>query len=558
VSAREPTNPSSLEQQLDNEINDQIALVGAASCCTTCLGSVLLHRELRPRLVLHDGDEEVLREFGVHYAECWVELFARYADSPAAAWLHIFASVGGFISAPFTSSEHEPLVLSEGELEKVIARVRSHHPDLDFAKGLPHWLDRIKAIRRFLQWLGERGEFHPSKVIDLKLLIAEGASPGMRGDSEDPRRLEWWLSSFGWDVLPHIFPLFRDQPDDVVGPLARAIDMALWMWQTTIDAETSHTDPVFHDWIFEGRVPVALAAALAPYLDVLLARAQKSPNDRTLARMCWRYAHKLHGLQPDGLAAEHRARLKKAACDELGRMRVLAREAHTQEAAAKFQSQLESYDDAVTFVGRFGSLWEVLKPLLLAFRALTAPAVARDLRYWYELKLDEPPATWYWIPHLAAAVIHTYAGKEEKRDTRLEGLRREFSAFCLERLKTTDNGGQMEPSAAWRRAYIGAARELRVNPRGRGHHVLNWAREHDPDEAVRAAAAEAYSELRHEVGLPEKRSARRAILAAMWHLRRAHLIELRGPDAVDDRGALRTRNREGRRTLDAEQEVKRK
>jgi hypothetical protein len=145
------------------------------------------------------------------------------------------------------------------------------------------------------------------------------------------------------------------------------------------------------------------------------------------------------------------------------------------------------------------------------------------------------------------------------RDDDLEVLRREFAKFCLDRIKTREkaradrplaNDDFFEPKPEWRAAYINAAKELHPNLGERGHHVLGWSRDHDPDESVRDSARSAAEVIRHSHGLPKNTSPRRAMFAAFWWLRQAHVVSL--GERVDEAGAQRTFRKEMRRQADIE------
>jgi hypothetical protein len=195
--------------------------------------------------------------------------------------------------------------------------------------------------------------------------------------------------------------------------------------------------------------------------------------------------------------------------------------------------------------------------LLLAFRALRVPGVARDLRYFPEPlleKSDPLPSPWSWIAARFANMIHAYARLEEQRDPHLLRLREAFAAFCLERLKNEEGDPAkplIEGDPNWRQCLIQAVRELRVNPRGRGHQILHVVAKSDPDPEVRQDARVAYDELRRETLLAPGSSPRRAIFAAFWWLRQAQLLAL--GIKPDEKGAQRTRQRETRRTKEIEE-----
>ena len=95
--------------------------------------------------------------------------------------------------------------------------------------------------------------------------------------------------------------------------------------------------------------------------------------------------------------------------------------------------------------------------------------------------------------------------KELEQDPHLRELREEFAKFCLERLmtKTKDKNTQyanedsVEPRPAWRQCYVQALKALRVNPGGRGHRILFWLLDNDPDEQVRELSKKAHKQVRH-------------------------------------------------------------
>ncbi len=545
-----------------DQIRDIIERVRAEGCCTECLTEILAHPELHAAFQ-DDGEDGPI--FSCEFsARQYAEMFPKYREH-GAAWLHILGSLSGLVGPGLPYGQKAPQPASEAAVTQMIDTIVSHHPDLDFTAGLaklpPEMAgapDRATGLAPLLNLLLGRGRLEPLRLIDVPLVIEVGRSRAGQypSDFENPKRLEWWLGHFRWAVIPKFLNTFRKQPDDAIAPLAYAITNALLNYGNVAHA-LDRDDAEIAGWVNEWRVPAPLAAELAPYFTELLSRLDRRQNDDQLLWMCWRYATWVHGAKPDGIDPIVRKRLKQMACDELGRLRALARQADSDEAKQRFVKRCGAfghYDDLLTYVCTFGSIWDTLKPLLLALRAMNQPSVSADLRTWNEPGLDEV-LVWSEIPNWAAGVVHGHARREETRDPQLEELRREFAAFCLERLKSGEGGTPVEPSAAWRYGYIRAVRDLRVNPRGRGHHILHHARKTDPDSAVRAAADEAYTEMRHGEKLPEKRSPRRAILGALWWLKRAHFIALKGEGALDQRGALRTRNRESRRTTEEDKEA---
>jgi len=544
----------------EEQIRYEVERVRAEGCCSQCLTAILAHPDLHA--AFQDEGEDGPIFAGELSTREYARMFPKYRE-PGAAWLHILGSLNGLVSPGLPYDSDGPQPASAAGVRQMIDTILSHHPDLDFTAGLgklppevtglPDTRDRVTGIARLIDLLLDRRAIEPAKLIDVSLVIEVGRARAgsYPRDWESPKRLEWWLGHFRWTVIRKFLATFRAQQDETIAPLAYAVSNVLLSYGDLSHA-LDHEDAEIAAWVNERRVPAELVTELAPYFAELLLRLDRRPENEMLLHMCWRYATWVHGHRPDGFDPAVRNRLSQMACDDLGRLRALVRQADSAEATEKFAKRYGAfgyYDDLLTYVCTFGSIWDALKPLVLAMRALSVPGVASDLRTWNEPGLEQL-SVWSQIPNWAGGVVHGHARHEEKRDPRLEELRREFAAFCLERLKTGEKGGPVESSPVWRVGYIRAVRDLRVNPRGRGHHILHHARKNDPDPAVRAAADEAYKEMRHEEKLPEKRSPRRAVLGALWWLKRSHFIELRGDAALDQRGALRTRNRESRRTTE--------
>lgn len=544
--------PSDLPKiSYEDQIRYEVDRIHESNCCKECLAAIVRHLELRPAFE-EEGEDGPIFEGEVHVRE-YGKLFATYRN-PSAAWLHVLGSVTGRLPLGFPSGpDLDPKPVSVAATGHMIDLLVSHHPGLDFAAGLAVLpTDVARDVAPLIDMLVQKDLLEPSKLIDLRLVIEAGQAGGMSypQDFLSSDRLEWWLEHLSWRILPKFLISFRAQPDDGIVPLAYGLTAALANYRSVGHLFPVGKDPEFVRWSQRLHPPTALSEALRPYLTELVHRWDRLQEDERFVWMCLRYATWAHGENPDSLEPGIRRRLQERALQELGRLRVLARQADSADAREKFLRRYGAfgfYDDLVSYVCKFGSIWDALKPLVLAMRSLNQVSVAPNLQAWSEPPL-EPVPEWSWIPSVAAGILHAHAAGEEDADPRLEDLRRDFSAFCLERLKSGKEGGPLEPSAVWRYGYIRAARDLRINPRGRGHHILHHARQNDPDAKVRVAADEAYSEMRHDDKLPENRSPRRAILGALWWLKRAHFIDLKGEAALDERGALRTRNREGRKT----------
>jgi hypothetical protein len=293
---------------------------------------------------------------------------------------------------------------------------------------------------------------------------------------------------------------------------------------------------------------------------VLCRRRSESQNDnQTLTRCCWSYA-RLAGERAPALLGDLYEPLARRALSELEHVRKGLRGA---DAEAFLRDHGDYLHEAVFFGPRTSSdsLWPVLRRLVLALREVPRRGVPLDLRTWDEPEpeFEKVPRPWNWVVDHIARVLELLLGRELERDDDLNELRREFAKFCLDRIKTREkaradrplaNEDFFEPKPEWRAAYINAAKELHPNLGERGHHVLGWSRDHDPDEDVRDAARSAAEVIRHGHGLPKNTSPRRAMFAAFWWLRQAHVISL--GERVDESGAQRTFRKEMRRQADLE------
>jgi hypothetical protein len=264
-----------------------------------------------------------------------------------------------------------------------------------------------------------------------------------------------------------------------------------------------------------------------------------------------------------------RTRLLASANEDLARLRPLLASASVEGPtlqALEFEKQVRHLRRCASLLAFHGGLWRMVKPMILALRALNTRAVAFDLRDWDEFADDPPPQPWCELPKMITAVFHAMAGREQEHDSGFERLRGEFGKFCLERLtdklseadrksalptaRPRSNENMLEPSPEWRHAYVRAAAALRINPSGKGHRTLHVAASIDPDEDVRVAARQAEKALRHHGTLPERVSPRRAVMTAIWFLKQAHVRHL--GHRVDEDGAQRTRRQELTRTKEVE------
>lgn len=386
----------------------------------------------------------------------------------------------------------------------------------------------------------DRALVDPARLIDLDRLRALTSGTGrvfhdrarMRIE-DDPQRLEYWCEVEPSSVVPVCMGLMQREPLDTLGRLARGIAVAVSLGST-------HPPPID-------------VAAMAQRL-CDRRRREGAGDDPILTAACWKYARHLEGAAGQVLAEDHQE-LSEAAFAALGKMRALFQGDRTAERFADAHPHLH---EAMFFVLRTQpskSIWGVLRRLLLALRALPGIGMPSDLRTWNEAKMEPPPEPWGWVPAHIALLFELFLTRElasereraPEREPDLKELRIELARFCLDRLGTREPGKPdlIERDPHWRVGYILAARELHAALGGRGHRVLVWTKNNDPEPRVREAAALAEDVVRREQALPSNKSPRRAIFAAFWWLRQAHVLALGGD--VDAIGARETFQKEVRR-----------
>jgi hypothetical protein len=290
-----------------------------------------------------------------------------------------------------------------------------------------------------------------------------------------------------------------------------------------------------------------------PFLRQALYRLRKLPGT-SLSSSAFLFSMGLS--DPDAALDRMAQELEGAATEDIGRLRAAVSKADPELS----ETDLQMLTWAASFLVARGSRWKAMKQLLLVMAACTKAVTGPDLRYWREAGKEDPPMPWSLIPDRIRLLIGT-SDPDTDGDPGLLALRTAFCDFCLERLKSRigPNEGQsgfakdemIEPREVWRYCYARAAQELKVNPKGKGHHTLFWSAGHDPDEHVKGVAKRAYEVLRRGPELEEGHSPRRPLFAAFWWLRRAQVLEI--TNNIDRQGAQRTRNKEVSRTgLDSE------
>jgi len=215
--------------------------------------------------------------------------------------------------------------------------------------------------------------------------------------------------------------------------------------------------------------------------------------------------------------------------------------------------------------------WDVLESSVKILRWLASPSralratvqlliaapeacVLPDLRWWDEDGMPAAPLPWRLIPEWYSWIVQ-YIDADRSDDPDFKQAREDLAWYLLGRLKDcpdsekpADQAGArlpVEPNPAWRATICMAVEALRVNPKGRGDHILYKAMQEDPDPGVREAAARAYKSVRYFDGGTAGVSARVLFMKAFFYLRQGHLIAL--GQHIDPNGAKSTRDKEYRR-----------
>jgi len=434
------------------------------------------------------------------------------------------------------------------------------------------------------------------------------------GPSTDARSLSTWMIGSGPGIIQQFFPVFKQRKNDrYAAAMAFAVRDAIEEWLTVRHGH----------WTYFDQGGAELAEACKPYLDELEQRCTERPREIDPAvRHVWLwFAWCVYEADPSSwrnLPPTRREIVLRAANEDIAALRKLLSRAFPKPLVVQadrdrsiqysvqtgnpplapltdaercqgwghlipeniegpieekerapweeFEWKKDHFQTCVMLLFQLGGVWKGLKPMLLAWRALSTRAVAYDLRYWSERDRVDPPQPWSDLVTWPINLFHVYVGREQATDPELVELRGDFSQFCLERL--VDRWGRKEREAAeragrqrtdddmverspeWRLCYIRAVVSLGINPEGKGHRTLHASSRLDPCEDVREAARQAYERLRRGGTLPENVSPRRAIMSALWWCRQAHLLGL--GIQPDPDGAQRTRVKELTRTKEAE------
>jgi len=414
---------------------------------------------------------------------------------------------------------------------------------------LPHFLEWTLDLPRALvrghppDWLraalfaepATRDILRPRDYLDMAALRKWDRFAARSGAAlSATEAVGFWFRARGVEALPELLSVAEAEPIATVGRVAGAILQEFahpLSWRTAPDAGAGLDDRA--------------TQVLLPWCDLLATRVAEREDDVDLLCTYFGAILLLDRRVPDRIPGPQRATAGRLAGRALGRLRRAAHANGTEAAPMATPAERLAYQDALGALAACEGLAPALKAGVLLLRALREPSVAADLRWWHEPALEPVPPRWSWLPSTLVAIIHWRAGIEQKSDPELREPRSVFARFLLDRLKPRPDGDAaltVEPEAVWRRCCIRAVRELAVNPEGRGHRTLHHVMEKDPDEDVRAAATEAYDDVRRADGSMGDASPRRRLVAALWWLRQAHRVAL-GLD-IDPVGARRTRQKE--------------
>ena len=520
----------------------------------------------RPRAELDDVNLSSIHSWCARSFFSYARYFAAVSVNrrDAAYLLTLSILLGADPNSPVASDSDETKWKVEEKLVLEFARETAAR-GVDFARGVAMVADsdkvhfEIVALARFLY---SNKLVSIASVVDVAGIVNHGAAvafdPDTRYHPRNLRLLPFWISIFGPEVIPALAPALNGL--DTGGKWA----LSEYVWHCAAEhvrEKGLQPHQVPRPGTAAWQVGVQLSEWLWPYFEALTDEIRQGHADRKLTLLWLGFGWRLVLHLPDRIDDQLRRLIANTAMQYWGKLRPLLREAHLNGAVpAKQLSDDQRYlTDAAFAIASTNGAWSAVKALLLVMRSLSVPAVASDLRYWFENGFSPPPAPFFHIPYLVAEVQHTFLGLEQSRDASLNGYLSDFADFCLERLasrqktsgKPLTNEEMVDSSPIWRCCWIRAARELGVNPGGRGHRTLSWSAANDPDASVREAASVAYEEKRHITNDSRTdRSPRVSSFAAFWWLRQAHLLAL-GIE-LDAHGAQRTRAKEIRRTKDNE------
>lgn len=563
-----------VDQTDDEPLVAQAARVLIESGCPVGEASWLAEVMLDPQVLppRYAGNREQLTRTAWHRLDALGKAIKQAEDRDAGVLLG-FEAIGVAPPHAMRSINHHPFAFVDDEVSAFVSLCQSR--GVDFTRALVRASKLVRHLPLLVQPLWSAGAFDVSVAVDwlqVESLADQGwhapveGSPWDSAERSDPKTLVFWLKIGGATVLQQLMPRVlsaKEAGPEQLARVARALGFVISSWRTLPNGELRFPDqyevcgPEFQDWARQ-------------VFDVIDQAVESAPSAAVPELRESRFRYSLMAFEGRAVTPpnELRKRLREAAADEIGRLRPLFRRASDLGAADEFRNSSGLYQAAVRTLFAHGSLWEILRPLVLAFRALGHQAVAADLRVMYDLRRDGParPAWvgWSEVPMNIFAAIHNRAGAEQAAgDPELLDVRTEFARFCLERLKpakargTPANPDKLDPHPVeadpiWREAFVRAVRALRVNPDGKGQRVLFHVYHNDSDLEVRESAKTTYEEMRARWTDAKRVSPRTLLLRAFGCLRQGHLLSL--GVKLDQAGVQRTLDEERRWTTEPEED----
>lgn len=206
--------------------------------------------------------------------------------------------------------------------------------------------------------------------------------------------------------------------------------------------------------------------------------------------------------------------------------------------------------------------FKALKPVLLAFRAITVRCINPDLDTYSWNNETSFAGSFYQIPRIVSFIIHNAAKHD---DESLHDLRRELARELISKLKPIKGDPSQrslskpkhavpgfdpavnEPDPIWRAGYLHALADLGIKQPGKGQSitpVIKKVSDHDRSPLVRETAKQTYARLNNLKSGWQSGSHKRLLFHAWWWLRQAHLLSLELE--INEKEANRIRNTEFR------------
>ncbi|MEX2670946.1 MAG: hypothetical protein WD294_02425 [Phycisphaeraceae bacterium] len=307
----------------------------------------------------------------------------------------------------------------------------------------------------------------------------------------------------------------------------------------------------------------AATYAFEPYLNHVTARFDATSNNDMALGLAWVMLFRIVNRRelPSALDESDHRRMLAGSRAHMAKLRSIIRRTAEEDADAVYDVVEDAFDTErgtflapVTLLFESGDLWEATKALLQLIRVSPKPVVGDDLRF-TDGRFLSTRDPWHLIGLELFRGLQNSFRREQEGDPDLSKFREALCRYCLDRLRSKDRSlrsksasskGLVEPNPLWRYGYLRASQELHINPENRGHHVLHWLMQNDPEQRIRESAEIAYKRLSNHAKLPSGMSPRRAVFAALWWIRQVHRLSL-GLE-IDARAAQQTRDTEVRMT----------